>query len=87
MPKQVETVTTTFRLEKELRSVLEAIAAREERSLSGQVILFLKQSVRAYMSENGLDYYPDMQEVATEEEYAEYMMELMNSVSPEDADR
>lgn len=76
MAKKVKTITTTIRLESDLRSVLEAIASREARSLSGQMILFLRQASKQYLSENGYKYFPDIDEIGTEEEYAEYRADI-----------
>ncbi|MDR1020854.1 MAG: hypothetical protein LBL73_08855 [Synergistaceae bacterium] len=80
--KTKDTVTTTIRLETNLRAMLESIAARENRSLTGQMTQFLAASCEQYMSENELSYHPDIQEVGTDAEYAEYMADLSDAAPP-----
>jgi hypothetical protein len=80
MPKKtVDTISTTIRLDSELRSVLESIASRELRTLTSQMTLFLREASDLYMQENCLSYRPDVQEVATDEEYSEYKAALLDA--------
>lgn len=79
MVKKIETVNTTIRLDADLRALLEAIAGREQRSLSGQITQFLRLAAKTFLDDNDLKYYPDIEEVGTEEEYAEYLANLRDA--------
>jgi hypothetical protein len=67
------TITTTIRMNVDLRYMLESIAGRENRSLSGQMIHFLSDACTRYMNERDLEYYADVHEVGTQEDYGDFL--------------
>lgn len=73
MAKKTETTTTTIRLNSKLREALETIAAREQRSLSGQITLFLRKATEEYLAENNMTYFEDIQAYGTPFDYAGYL--------------
>ena len=86
LKKNNEKTTTTIRMNSDLRVMLESIAARESRSLSGQMIHFLSVACEQYLSENGFSFFPDVQEVGTEEEYRDYLTVLQDAQPKPDCD-
>jgi predicted transcriptional regulator len=77
MPRKpkCQTITTTIRLESDLRDMLEHIAAREYRSLTNQMTLFLRDACDSYMEIHDLRRYRDVDAFMTSEEHADYLKE------------
>lgn len=75
MPKKTraDTTTTTIRLDTKLRKLLETIAARELRSLSQQMTVFLKSAAEDYVAQCRLAYYEDIDEWCTPEDHRDYL--------------
>jgi hypothetical protein len=93
--KPEETITTTIRMNIDLRYMLESIAARENRSLSGQMVHFLFDACTRYMNERDLKYYADIHEVGTQEDHdyfleageAQRTLDLLDTMPPEYAEK
>ena len=85
MPRKTkaDTTTTTIRLDTRLRELLEVIAAREERSLTQQMTLFLRTAAQAYADEHRLLYYDDIGTWGTPGDYYGY---LQTKDAPDAAD-
>ena len=50
----------TVRLDPETREKLELVSEREVRPMANQIVVFIRQGIEKYLSDNGLCFYPTL---------------------------
>lgn len=70
------------KLNPDLCTIIEQIAGRESRTTQEQMELFLREAAESFMEENCLVYRADIEDVGTDEEYADYKADLRDACGP-----